>query len=229
MTLAIMQPYLFPYIGYWQLISAVDTFVIYDDVNFIKKGYINRNNILFDDKAKSFTLELQAASQNKLINQISVGNNRKKLIKTIEITYKKAPHFNEVFPLIKKILDNNEENLAKFVGDSLEIVSSYLLLKTKFVYSSNINKDNSLKGEDKILAMSKILNANYYINAIGGQDLYDKDSFKKEGIDLHFLSTEIVEYQQFKNDFVPYLSIIDMMMFNNIEEIQIMIKRYTLI
>ena len=104
MTLAIMQPYLFPYIGYWQLLNAVDTFVLYDDVNYINKGYINRNSILVDGKAQQFTLELINASQNKLINEIEIGNNSKKLLKTITQSYIKAPFFEDIITLIEEIL-----------------------------------------------------------------------------------------------------------------------------
>ncbi len=118
MIVAIMQPYLFPYIGYWQLIKAVDTFVIFDDVNYINKGYINRNSILISGKSQKFTLELVSASQNKLINEIEVGNNSKKLLKTIEMAYKKAPYFYDVFLMIEDILNNKEKNLAKLKGYS---------------------------------------------------------------------------------------------------------------
>lgn len=229
MTLAIMQPYLFPYIGYWQLINAVDTFVIYDDVNYINKGYINRNSILVNGKSQQFTLELIGASQNKLINEIEVGNNREKLLKTIKQNYTKAPSFDKVYPIIENIINQNEKNLANFIGYSLEKISNYLEIDTKFVYSSNIKKDNTLKAQDKILEICNILKADKYINAIGGQELYNKEIFKENGIELNFLKTELVEYKQFKNDFVPYLSIIDILMFNSKDEIKNMLDRYELV
>ena len=228
MKLAIMQPYLFPYIGYWQLINAVDTFVIYDDVNFIKKGYINRNSILSNGKAQLFTLELISASQNKLINDIEVGNNRTKILAIIEQNYKKAPYFNEVFTMLKDILKNDEKNLAKFIGYSLELISKYLDIDTNFIYSSSLEKDNTLKGQEKILEISKLLNANKYINAIGGKELYDKYIFKKLNIELNFLETHIVEYKQFKDDFIPYLAIIDILMFNSTDESKNMLNLYKL-
>ena len=130
-----MQPYLFPYIGYWQLIHAVDTFVIFDDVNYIKKGYINRNNILVNGQKQTFTLELMSASQNKLINDIDIGNNIEKLLKTFEMAYKKAPYFEEIFPIIKKILLHDEKNVAKLIGYSLTKISNYFVLNTKIIYS----------------------------------------------------------------------------------------------
>jgi hypothetical protein len=228
MKLAIMQPYFFSYIGYWQLINAVDTFVIYDDVNFIKKGYINRNSILLNGKPHIFTLELIGASQNKLINEIGVGGNSQKILKIIKHSYSKAPYYDTVFPIIKDILDNKEKNLAKFLEYSLKKISEYLEMDTRFIYSSDIRKNNSLKAQEKIMDISKKLNTENYINAIGGQELYDKDSFEKNNIKLNFLDTEILEYQQFKNDFIPYLSIIDILMFNSVNEIKTMLDQYIL-
>ena len=229
MTLAIMQPYLFPYIGYWQLIHAVDTYVIYDDVNFIKQGYINKNNILANGKSQAFTLELIGASSNKLINEVNVGNNSSKLIKSVNQNYIKAPYFKDIFPLIEDILNQDEKNLAKFIGYSLQKISNYLNFDTKFIYSSDIEKNNELKAQDKVLEISKILNASNYINAIGGQELYSKVDFKAQNIQLNFLKTELSEYKQFKNEFIPYLSIIDILMVNSKEEVKEMLGRFELL
>ncbi len=229
MTLAIMQPYFFPYIGYWQLINAVDTFVIYDDVNFIKQGYINRNSILALGKAQVFTLELAGASSNKLINEIEVRTNTIKLLKTVKQNYIKAPYFEVVFPIIEDVLMQDEKNLAKFLGYSFEKISKYLVLNTKFIYSSDIEKDSSLKAQDKVIDICKNLEAKHYINAIGGQELYDKETFKQKNIELNFIKTELVAYNQFKNEFVPYLSIIDILMFNSKEVIKKMLSGYELV
>jgi len=229
MTLAIMQPYLFPYTGYWQLVNAVDTFVIFDDVNFIKKGYINRNSILLNGKPHIFTLELIGASQNKLINEIEIGSNSRKILKTIEMSYKKSPYFYIVFPIIKDILDNKEKNLAKFIGYSLEKIANYLGMGTKFIYSSDIRKNNSLKAQDKILEIASLLKSTDYINAIDGQKLYDKERFSQENIQLNFLDTEITEYKQFKNEFESHLSIVDILMFNSIEDINNILSKFKLI
>lgn len=229
MTLAIMQPYFFPYIGYWQLLCAVDTFVIYDDVNFIKKGYINRNSILNTGYEQKITLELIGASQNKLINEIELGNNKRKLLQNIDHAYKKASEHEKVFPLIQSILENPEKNLAKFLGNSIQKISEYLELDTKIIYSSHIEKDCKLKGQAKILDICRHCGASNYINAIGGQELYDKEAFEAENIELKFIKTELMEYKQFKYEFVPYLSIIDIMMFNTKTNIQNMLNNYELI
>ena len=228
-TIAIMQPYLFPYIAYWQLINSVDTFVILDDVNHIKKGYIHRNNILINHKAHRFTLNLVAASQNKLINEIEIGDNAAKILNSIEIAYKKASYFQKVFPLFESILEFSEKNLAKFIGNSLKKISAYLEIDTEIIYSSNIQKENSLKAEEKIIDICEKLNAENYINLIGGQKLYSKENFQEHNIKLNFIETEIVEYRQFKNEFISYLSIIDIMMFNSVDDIKEMLNRYELI
>lgn len=229
MTLAIMQPYFFSYIGYWQLINAADTFVIYDDVSFIKQGYINRNAILLKENKQQFTLELSKASSFKLINQIELGNNKNKLLTTIKQNYSKAPYFNTVIVIIEDILTNNEKNLAKFIGYSLKKISDYLEIRTTFIYSSDIKKDNTLKAQNKIIDICKKLNAEKYINSIGGQGLYSKEVFKANNIELNFLKTEIIEYKQFINSFIPYLSIVDILMFNKKEDIKIMLDSYELL
>lgn len=229
MTLAIMQPYFFPYIGYWQLINAVDVFVIFDDVNFIKKGYINRNNILINGVSQKITLELKGVSQNKLINEIDIGNNSNKILTTIKRAYSNAPFFDECFFIIEDILNKKEKNLAKFIGYSLKKVSNYLEIDTKFIYSSEIKKNNSLKAQDKIIDICKRLNSSYYINAIGGKELYNKETFQKEKIKLNFLKTKPIKYLQFKSDFIPNLSIIDVLMFNSKKRIKQMLNNYDLV
>lgn len=229
MKLAIMQPYFLPYIGYWQMIKAVDTYVIYDDVNFIKGGWINRNKMLVGGKEFLFNLLLKGASPNKLINEVEVDSNQTKLIKTIQCAYTKAPYYSVVMPLMEKVLTSNETNLAKFIGQSIIDIAKYLNLPTTFVYSSEIDKNCSLKAQEKVIHICEVLGARYYYNAIGGQELYNKEDFKNQGIELKFLKTNPVQYDQFKNEFVPWLSILDVMMFNSPEKINAMLDNYELI
>jgi len=229
MKIAIMQPYLFPYISYWQLVKAADKFIIFDDINYINKGYINRNNILVNNKSYQFTLELIEASQNKLINEIQVGNNSNKILKTIEYNYKKAPYFKNVFPLLEDIFNQKEKNLAKFIGYSLKKVSKYFEIDTSFVYSSEIEKNSNLKNQDKIIDICEKLNAKEYINLIGGRELYKKEEFISRNIELGFIDTRPEKYQQFNNNFTISLSIIDIMMFNNKVKINNMLNNYQLI
>ena len=229
MNLAVMQPYLFPYIGYWQLIDAVDIFIIYDDVNFIKQGYINRNKILQNQKAHLFTLELIGASSNKKINDIKIGGNSNKLLRTIKQNYSKAPFYKDVFPVLEEILNNEEKELSKFLGFSLVKIAKYLNIDTKFLYSSDIKNDKTFKAQDRLIEMSKILNATGYINSIGGIELYDKEVFSQNDINLSFLKSHEISYKQFNNEFVPNLSIVDVLMFNSKDNIKNMLTQFELI
>ena len=227
-----MQPYLFPYIGYFQLINAVDKFVIYDDVNYIKKGWINRNTILVNGNSKLFTVPLKKASQNKYINQIYIDNSTKwktDLLKTITLSYKKAQYFEKVFPLIQKIVKHEELNLSKNIKSSLDIICNYLSITTKIFVSSEVNKNNELKGQDKIIEICEKLNATNYINAIGGKELYNKEAFLNNDIELSFIAVSLINYDQFKKDFTPWLSIIDVMMFNSVEQIKGYLNEYELL
>jgi len=228
MRLAIMQPYLFPYIGYFQLIHAVDAFVVYDDVNFINRGWINRNNILANGNPELFTLQLMGASQNKLINEISVGSNRQKLVKTIKQRYSKAPKFADVFPMVEQIIMNDESNLAVYLSNSLLTICDYLRIKAKWFISSELSKDNTLRGQEKILSICQLLGTSHYINPPGGRPLYDRELFSNHGIKLSFINSRCEPYSQFGDEFAPYLSIIDVMMFNDQEQCSKLLQEYSL-
>ena len=155
--------------------------------------------------------------------------NSNKILKTIAMAYGKAPNFKKIYPILEDILENREKNLSKFIGYSLEKISDYLEMNTNFIFSSDIEKNNSLKAQDKILNICEKLNATEYINAIGGLELYDEKFFNAKGINLNFLETEVVNYDQFRGDFMPHLSIIDIMMFNSVKDIKTMLNKYKLI
>ncbi|MCI8536585.1 MAG: WbqC family protein [Hungatella sp.] len=232
MKLGIMQPYFFPYIGYWQLMNAVDTYVVYDDVNYINRGWINRNRILVAKKPQYINLNLSGASQNKLINEIELSKDLsyvQKIFRTLELNYKKAPYYHITMDLIDKILNNPQTNLAIFLFDQIQLISRYLEIDTKLILSSSISKNNSLHGENKILEICHCLKANIYYNAIGGKTLYSKENFENRGIALKFLETDDIYYKQFGENFFDNLSIIDVMMFNSKEKINTMLKQYHII
>lgn len=232
MKVSIMQPYFFPYIGYFQLIANSDVFVIYDDVNFIKKGWINRNTILVNNSPYLFSMPLQNVSQNKHINEIFISDLdkwKRDLLKTISSSYKKAPFYQDVYPLIEKIISFDELNLALYIQNSLQNLCEYLNLNTKLIMSSEIDKNNDLRGENKIIDICLQLGATQYINAIGGIELYTQENFQVKNIDLKFIKSENIIYQQFKNEFKPWLSIIDVIMFNSVEDTRMLLNKFELI
>lgn len=232
MKLAIMQPYFFPYIGYWQLIKAVECYIVYDDVNFIKGGWITRNKILNNGLPSYLSLHTYKASSFVHINEVEIANDivkKRKLIDTLKYSYGKAPYFKLSFPIIEKIILSSEVNLASFLFNSIREICKYLNIETELKISSQLIKNTELSGQAKIIDICKRMRATHYYNAIGGQALYQKDEFDKNGIVLKFLSTRPVEYKQFKNDFCPNLSIIDVMMFNSKEDISNMLTEYDLV
>lgn len=225
-----MQPYFLPYIGYFQLINAVDKFVIYDNIQYTKKGWINRNRYLNNGKDLYFTLPIRKDSdyldiKERVLAGDYLAQNEKQLRK-IESAYKKAPFFNEVFPLIRNCFLYPEENLFQFILHSVIEIKKYLDIHTEIIISSDIEDNADLKGAERVKNICNILQAREYINPIGGTTLYDKADFKNSDIDLKFLQTDTIQYLQFKNDFISFLSILDVMMFNSIEEIKVMLDRY---
>lgn len=230
-TLAIMQPYIFPYIGYFQLINAVDKFVIYDDVNFIKRGWIHRNNILVNGEANMFSVPLKKPSQNSLINEVKLGDWKpwsSKFLKTVEQNYKKAPHFDSVYELVSNVLSEDCAFISDLAIRSLKQVCAYLKLSTEFVDSSTVYNNDELKSQYRILDICLKEKAGHYINPTGGRGLYDKELFAKNGILLNFIESESITYPQFKNEFRPWLSIIDVLMFNNVLTVQDNLKKFKL-
>lgn len=234
MKIAVMQPYLFPYIGYFQMINAVDVFVFYDDVNFIKQGWINRNRILLNGKDFMFTVPLEKANsfstiKDTLINEKFYESWKKKFELTVEQNYKKAPHFLKVNQLLKDVLDQKHASISKLAINSISTISNYLGIQTKFVTASESYTNKDLERQERLVAICKTENANHYINAVGGQELYTKQSFLENDIQLSFIKTLPITYKQFNEDFIPWLSIIDVLMFNSVEEVNEMLDKYELV
>jgi WbqC-like protein family len=231
MKIAIMQPYFFPYIGYFQLVYAVDKFVFYDDVTFIKQGWINRNRVLLKNSDHYITLRLNGASSNKLINEINAIPTNDKLIKTIAQAYFNAPFFKEVFPLIENTFSimNELRSISRIAESTVKKISEYLNLTTIFETSSELySKTKSLGREERLIEICLRNAADTYINPFGGKELYNRDRFKNEGINLLFIKNQLPVYTQFKNEFIPGLSIIDVMMFNSTEKVREMLCQYEL-
>lgn len=232
MKIAIMQPYFFPYLGYFQLVAAVDKFIVFDDVNYINRGYINRNNILVGGKSVLITLPLQEASQNKKIYEINITADKKvvdKLLKTLVMNYKKAPYFEPVYALIQQIFSNSLCSIAEFNFIQLTSIGRYLEIDTQISPSSRRYDNHQLKGEERIIDICNQEKADVYINPIGGVELYDRKQFESNGIQLFFIKSLMIEYPQFNHPFVPWLSIIDVLMFNSVEQTRQILKQYQLV
>lgn len=229
MKLGIMQPYFMPYIGYFQLMKAVDKYLVYDDVNYIKGGWANRNHILINGEKEMFTVTLQKASQNKLFNEIVIGDDFKKLMKTLQMNYSRAINFDQTMVLMERIISFPNKQLAVFIANSFREILSYLSVETEILMSSEIPKDNSLRGKDKIIQICEILGADTYYNAVGGKNLYDQEEFREHGITLNFVDSLPQVYSQLHTrEFVSGLSMVDVLMNNTKDEVNRLLDSFQL-
>lgn len=228
MRLGIMQPYFFPYLGYWQLMNLVDKFVVYDNIEYTKKGWINRNCYLCGNDKRYFTIPLEKSSDFLDIREkmVSKAFDREKVKKQIACAYRKAPYYREAYPVFCDCIAYPDRNLFEYIYYSITKVREYLGIRTELVIASSTGIGRELKGRDKVLAICKKLGGDTYVNPIGGLDLYDKQDFAGNGVDLMFVRMDNgITYPQMKNSFVSNLSILDVMMFNSREEISRMLEK----
>lgn len=229
MKVALMQPYFFPYIGYYQLINSVDEFVIFDNAQYIRRGWINRNRILNTQKESSYiNIPICKAPMETKIKDIEINNcvNWQEKIFQKLLCYKKAPYFRDVMDLINNNLETKESNLSKFNTSLLIKTCNVLGIETKItVLSEKFPEINYAHCADEWgIEVSKALNATTYINAIGGEEFYSHQKFQENDINIHFIQPNLTPYKQFHHTFIPGLSILDVLMFNNINEIKEMLR-----
>lgn len=230
--IAIMQPYVFPYLGYFHLIEASNLFVFYDDVNYITRGWINRNRILLNGKDFLFTIPVSKASQNKLINENTLAINDiwlDKIKRTLSQAYRKAPFFQQVEPLIMSVLSENHRGISDLAICSVVKIYEYLGIPFNYTKSSDCSPETrGLDKADRLIEIVKKQGYKRYVNAPGGVNLYTKEYFEANGVELSFVKSMPIQYTQYSNTFVPWLSIIDILMFNEQTAIKRFLKSYQL-
>lgn len=221
MKLAIMQPYFLPYIGYFQLIAAADTFIVYDNIKYTKKGWINRNRMLLNGEDAIFSLPLKKDSDSLDVVQreLAADFSGTKLLNQFKGAYAQAPYFSQTYSLLERVICFDDDNLFSYLYNSLIQTCRHLGIKTEIRISSTIEIDHNLKAQDKVLAICEAMSADTYINTIGGTDLYDKAVFHAQGIQLQFIKAKPFEYAQFEAKFLPWLSITDVLMFNSLDAV----------
>jgi hypothetical protein len=239
MKLAIMQPYFFPYIGYFQTIQAVDKYILYGNVNYIKKGWIHRNRILVKQGEPRYILvNIEARSSNAKIYETKLCRDtkwKKKILNLIKYNYSRSAYFQEIFPLVGKIVNEDSDNIHIYNSNCIIKICNYLDISTQIQCSNQqyLEMEKALDDEygqiemvsevstpqanlDKktarVIRICKMEGSDVYINPIGGKTLYKKEVFKENGIDLFFIKAQNIFYRQFSNTFIPDLSIIDVLM-----------------
>lgn len=231
--IAIMQPYFFPYLGYFQLIQEVDTMVLYDNIEYTKKGWINRNQYLQNGEAKKFSLPLEKASDFLFVDQRHLSQDvwpkhQKTLLAQISNAYRRAPFFEETFDLFQRCIEYPDYNLFNFIQHSIFQINSHLNIDTKIIKSSSLSIDEHLKGQSRVLNICKTLKAKVYVNPIGGTKLYAAEAFNNNNITLKFHEMDKIRYQQFNDSFIGQLSILDVLMFNSVSSTKILLSKYQL-
>ena len=223
-----MQPYLFPYIGYFQLINVVDCFVFYNDVDYIQRGWINRNRILINKEPKYFTISVKKSSLGTAIKDVYIvdfNSWKKTFLTTLSQNYKKAKNFDFTFKLLQDYFMNREfEKIDDFSISSIKFICNILNIQTNFVRSSELNIDKRFAKEEKL---------EYIINSLGGKSIFlppgSKELYQQwnpEGISKHTLSMPDLKYYQNMGSFVDNLSIIDILMHNSLDETIELIKNF---
>jgi hypothetical protein len=215
---AIMQPYFLPYLGYFQLIAAVDTFVVYDNIKYTKKGWINRNRYLRNGAAAVFSLPLKGAPDSLDVRdrEIAPEFRGETLLAQVRGAYRRAPHFEPTYALLERIMRTEERNLFLFIEQSIRLTCGHLGIATEIRRSSDVPTHGGLRGQDRVMATCEAIGTDMYVNAIGGVELYSPEAFAARGIDLRFIRSRPLEYRQFGAAFVPWLSILDVLMFNSL-------------
>lgn len=235
MKVGIMQPYFFPYLGYFSLISFTDKWVVFDIPQFIRHGWIERNRILkLDGSWQYIKVPLIKHSQQTTIKDIyirNVENWKEKILAQLQHYKRKALYFKETEELLKEIFKYESESIVDTNINAIKQICQYLEMDFNYQFSSDmkIYPSQIKEPDDWALEISKILNAETYVNPIGGVDIFDEKKYISNGIELLFLKNKLVEYKQFNNTFEPGLSIIDVLMFNSIKETKDLIENYELL
>lgn len=195
-----MQPYFFPYLGYFQLIHAVDEFVFLDDVTFIKKGWINRNRLALNGADWWFTVPLRGQSQHTLIRDVRIAPEefrqwRRKFMLTLRHFYGKAAFYQTGTRLVEEVLATASDNMADLAKAAITACCRLLGITARLIFSSSVFPSNRLRGEERLIDVCKQAGASKYINPSGGLALYTKERFARHGLGLHFLCSESIAYQ----------------------------------
>jgi hypothetical protein len=234
MKIAIMQPYFFPYLGYFSLIVSCELFIVFDPVQYIRKGWINRNRILKKGGGvKYINLPIVKTPRDTLISEIRMNNQinwKASIIQNLDYYRLNAPYYHDVAQLLEECFDQDTENLTQFLTVCLQKTCAYLGISfhSKIYSKEKIQHPKPMNAGDWAFYISKFYNASTYHNPIGGRDIFNPEKFEKSGIQLLFIENRLNQYDQAITQFIPGLSIIDVMMFNSKEECRKLIHQYKL-
>jgi hypothetical protein len=236
MRLSIMQPYFFPYIGYFALIKNVDRFILLDEVQYIRHGWIERNRII-NPKGEFTYIQvplIKEEGRNTIIKRLRIRNDeewQRKILSQLEVYRKRSPHYYAVRNLIADCISGDDSSIVGLNYRTLRAVCDYLEISTTIEIFSEMNlsiQQPNHPGEWALNICKAIGNVEEYWNPIGGKEIFNKGSFETSGIHLGFLEMNKNQYQQGELVFQENLSIIDLLMFNSKDEVKTMINNFTI-
>lgn len=214
-TVALMQPYLLPYLGYFHLMSAVDRFIIHDDVQYIKGGWINRNRFLRDGEPVIFTLPVRQGGHNRLISESHYADQLpealSRILRQFDAAYRGSDHYRAVVTFLRGVAPLGERSVVTFNAFMLRVLAKTFGLRASFSLSSELGIDPRSRGQDRVIEICRRVGADCYLNPLGGRDLYDREAFARAGLHLGFIESTFLQYPQASNSFVPALSIVDVL------------------
>jgi hypothetical protein len=233
-TVSVMQPYVFPYIGYFNLCHASDIFVFYDDVNYIKQGWINRNRILVNKCPYAFSIPLKNGSSFELIGNVAMSGFDKykvKFLEQIEQSYCKAKFFKAGRKYVENVLNAESESISRLAIKSVVDFFELVDIERRFLTSSEaFSSSRGIDRADRLIEIVKSLGSSRYVNPLGGAALYDRSYFNQKGVKLYFVKSKLIPYTQVRRaGFVAGLSIIDVIMNNSVDDIRLHLKSYKLV
>lgn len=232
MKLGIMQPYFLPYLGYYSLIEATDQFILFDIVQYIRHGWIERNQVL-NNKNESFYIKvpLEKHSRSTTIQNINIKNSQRwqdTILAQLSQYKKKSKYYTQVVDMLKHSFETTPSNITELNSTILKTTCEYLDMNAKIETFSdmNITLPDVNAPDEWALYISKHMKATEYINPEGGKTFFNVEKYQNENISIKFLKQELRPYKQFTDEFTPGMSIIDVLMFNSINDTKELINAY---
>jgi hypothetical protein len=222
-----MQPYFLPYIGYFQLIKSADIFVLADEYQYTKKGWINRNRAILNKRVETFTLAVSSDGDCISEKKLHSPEDNKSLFRKIKQSYVDAPHSQTINVRLEEILLSEKAYLFPLIEYSIATICEFLAIDTQILRLSDLDNNKELNGIDRVQDIVKNLGGDTYLNPEGGREIYKTDAFNCNGLELEFLEHKPKPYPQLIPGFIDRLSIIDLLyMNNNTEDLHVQLNSY---
>lgn len=222
----ILQPGFMPWLGFFELMYQCDLFVFLDDVQYTKRDWRSRNKIKGPDGPIWLNVPVKTKSRFKqLIKNAEIDNSQnwiKRHLKTLKMAYSRAPYFDMFYPVLEEVYNSSWNLLCNIDLELIKLIMRELGLKRKLLRSSEMQIPFKDQADERIIEICKTCNATHFYNGAAGRAIYDSKHFKKYDIALEFQDYKHPAYHQQWGNFVPFLSIIDLIFNHGPESLDIL-------